>query len=106
MTFNKPPIKALAAEHNVSAAQLIMRWNFQLGVASNPLATNPAYQKENIDIFGFELSGADMACLGSLNASLCPVPPPTNWSAPRTCTACNPANPAIKELPTTRQFYI
>jgi diketogulonate reductase-like aldo/keto reductase len=74
-TFSQPSIKALVAERNVSAARIIMRWNLQLGIASNPLATNPAYQKENIDIFGFVLTDAEMACMNTLNASLCPVPP-------------------------------
>ena len=40
------------------------------------MATNPAYQQQNLDIFGFELTAAEMQCLDTLNASACPPPLP------------------------------
>jgi len=51
--FNQTDIVAVAAAHNISTAQAILRWNVQLGVAVNPMATNPAYQAENLDLFNF-----------------------------------------------------
>ena len=43
-TFGNPSIQAVAAAHSVSAAQVVLRWNVQLGIPVIPQATNPNYQ--------------------------------------------------------------
>ena len=58
-----PAIKRIAAAHGVGTAQVVLRWNLQHGVEVNPLTDNPAYMKENLDLFGFELSATDMRAL-------------------------------------------
>lgn len=83
-TFSEPGVAAVAAMKNLSAAQVILRWNVQLGIAVNPQATNPAYQQENLDIWGFNLTEAEMNCIGSLDPTACPPAPPT--PAQQNCT--------------------
>ena len=85
-TFANPSIQAVAARHNVSAAQVVLRWNVQLGIPVIPQATNPAYQAENLDIFGFDLSASEMECIGTLSPSACPPPPPPPPPPPLTPT--------------------
>jgi hypothetical protein len=75
-TFSNPAVKAIAAAHNVSAAQAVLRWNVQQGIPVIPMATTPDYQAENLDIFGFNLTPREMECMTSLDASVCPPPPP------------------------------
>lgn len=56
----------MAAKYNVSLSQLALRFIYQSGVIPLPKATAPARQKENLDIFGFEISADDfnyMTCL-------------------------------------------
>ena len=55
-TFSQPSIQAIAAAHKVSPSQAVLRWNAQLNIPVIPQATNPEYQAENLDIFGFELT--------------------------------------------------
>jgi diketogulonate reductase-like aldo/keto reductase len=43
-TFSNPSIKLVAAAHNVSCAQAVLRWNVQQGIPVIPMATNPNYQ--------------------------------------------------------------
>lgn len=43
-TFANPSIQAVAAAHSVSAAQVVLRWNVQLGIPVIPQATDPNYQ--------------------------------------------------------------
>jgi diketogulonate reductase-like aldo/keto reductase len=74
--FKHPDILAVASRHNVSTAQVILRWNVQLGVPMNPMATNPAYQLENLDVFSFSLSEVEMFVIGSLPALPTPTPHP------------------------------
>jgi diketogulonate reductase-like aldo/keto reductase len=75
-TFSNPLIQAVAAAHNVSAAQAVLRWNVQQNIPVIPMATNPSYQAENLDIFGFTLTEQEMMCMATLSASFCPPPPP------------------------------
>ena len=60
-------ICAIASAHGVSAAQVILRWDLQRGVVVIPGSGNPEHIKENLDLFGFELSEAEMAALAALD---------------------------------------
>ena len=46
---------------------MLIRWSIQLGNVVIPRATDPARLAENIDVFGFELSDAEMATLGAMD---------------------------------------
>ena len=56
-------MNAIAKAHNVSAAQVALRWIVEQGVAAIPKASTTDYQLENMDVFGFELSASEMRTL-------------------------------------------
>ncbi len=60
-------ISAIAKAHGVTSAQVILRWNLQKGVIVIPGSSNPEHIKENLDVFGFELSKEEMAQINALN---------------------------------------
>lgn len=60
-------INAIAQAHNVSAAQVILRWNLQRGIIVIPGSSNPDHIKENLDLFGFELSDEEMEQIKALD---------------------------------------
>ena len=60
-------INAIAQSHNVSAAQVILRWNLQRGIIVIPGSSNPDHIKENLDLFGFELSDEEMEQIKALD---------------------------------------
>ncbi|MCM1362872.1 MAG: aldo/keto reductase [Clostridiales bacterium] len=60
-------INSIAEVHNVSAEQIILRWNLQRNVVVIPGSRNPDHIKENFDIFGFELSDDEMEQIKVLN---------------------------------------
>jgi 2,5-diketo-D-gluconate reductase A len=62
-----PVIQACAAEHGTSPAQAVLRWHMQLGHIAIPKASSEERIRENLDIFGFELSARDMEALGALD---------------------------------------
>jgi diketogulonate reductase-like aldo/keto reductase len=62
-----PVILACAAEHGVTAAQVILRWHIQLGIIAIPKASSEARIRENLDVFRFSLSDRDMAALAELD---------------------------------------
>ena len=53
-------ISGIAKDHGVSSAQVILRWNLQKGVVVIPGSSNPDHIKENLDLFGFELTDEEM----------------------------------------------
>jgi diketogulonate reductase-like aldo/keto reductase len=65
--LREPVITAIAAVHNKSAAQVILRWHMQMGFCTFPGARNPAYIQENIKIFDFKLSNEEMTQIESIN---------------------------------------
>ena len=62
-----PVIQACAAEHRRSPAQVILRWHMQLGNIAIPKASTEARIRENLDVFGFELSDRDIAAINALD---------------------------------------
>ncbi len=56
-----PVVVRIAEAHEVSPAQVVLRWHVQQGRIMIPKSATPARIASNIDLFGFELSEAEMA---------------------------------------------
>lgn len=61
-----PTLGAIAAQHQRSISQIILRWQVQLGVLPIPKSTKVTRQQENLAIFDFELSSEEMELIGQL----------------------------------------
>jgi 2,5-diketo-D-gluconate reductase A len=48
-------------------AQILIRWNLQLGTVPLPKANRVPHLEENIDVFDFEIRDPDMSALNGLN---------------------------------------
>ena len=57
--FGEEAIVRIAARLGRSVAQVILRWNVQLGVEPLPKAASPERQLENLAVFDFALSAED-----------------------------------------------
>lgn len=60
-------IQSIAQAHGVSAAQVILRWDLQRGIVVIPDSSNPEHIRENLDLFGFELSDDEMGQIAALD---------------------------------------
>src|SRR5690625_1395518 len=60
-------IMALAKKYNKKPAQIIGRWNMQNDVLLVVKASSPQHQKENLNLFDFELNNEDMKQIDSLD---------------------------------------
>ena len=76
-SFEAPPIRDAAARTGKSPAQVILRWHIQLGLAVIPRSVNPERQAQNLDIFDFELTAAEMAAIATLDVGLRTGPDPS-----------------------------
>ncbi len=61
-------IAEIAAAHDRSPAQVVLRWQVQLGNIVIPKSVTRSRIEENFRIFDFELSDGDMEALGALDA--------------------------------------
>jgi 2,5-diketo-D-gluconate reductase A len=55
-----------ATAHGVTPAQVILRWHVQLGSLPIPKSSTPERQRQNLDVFSFELSQPEMASISGL----------------------------------------
>jgi diketogulonate reductase-like aldo/keto reductase len=65
--FEEAPVAQAAEEHGVTPGQVIVRWHVQLGSLAIPKSATPERQRQNLDVFGFELTDDEMAAIGSLD---------------------------------------
>jgi diketogulonate reductase-like aldo/keto reductase len=64
--YGEPAVANAAAAHNVTPAQVILRWHIQLGSVPLPKSARPERQAENLDVFDFELSDAEVEAISAL----------------------------------------
>ena len=64
--LDEDAVTAAADAHGVSPGQVILRWHVQLGSLPIPKSADPERQRQNLDVFGFELTDAEMAAVSGL----------------------------------------
>lgn len=77
--LNQPVLQEIAAKHNKSVAQTILRWDLQKGVVTIPKSIKEHRIIENASIFDFELSPEDMEKIDALNQNRRVGPDPDNF---------------------------
>jgi 2,5-diketo-D-gluconate reductase A len=73
-------IETIAAHHQKTPAQTILRWHLQLGNVVIPKSVTPERIRENFDVFDFELSEDDMATIARLDAGERTGPDPAEFA--------------------------
>ncbi|MET9409048.1 aldo/keto reductase [Streptomyces sp. NPDC002935] len=58
-----PALGKIAETHGVTPGQIVLRWHTQLGAVPIPKSADARRQRENLDLFGFELTPAEMAAV-------------------------------------------
>ena len=66
-TLEDPVITEIATAHGRSPAQVMLRWHLQQGRQVIPKSTKPARIAENFDVFGFDLTGEQLAAIDGLD---------------------------------------
>ena len=64
--FEEPALQRIATQHQRSVAQILLRWNIQQGVPTQARSMNTHHMAENLDIFSWSLSDAEMEVIGSM----------------------------------------
>ncbi len=64
--FEEGAVTRAAASYGVTPAQVILRWQVQLGSIPIPKAASPDRQRENLDVFGFALTDDEVEAITAL----------------------------------------
>ncbi|AMM20533.1 2,5-diketo-D-gluconic acid reductase [Frondihabitans sp. PAMC 28766] len=59
-------IAEIASAHGVTPTQVVIRWHVQIGSVPVPKSQDAGRQRENLDVFGFELSDDEVARISGL----------------------------------------
>ncbi|MBT1181261.1 aldo/keto reductase [Bifidobacterium sp. CP2] len=62
-----PRLKEIGERYGKSAAQVVIRWHIQRGVVVLPKSTHAERIRQNIDVFDFTLTDADMAAIDAID---------------------------------------
>lgn len=57
----------MSKKYGRSPAQILIRWNLQIGTVPLPKANQKKHLEENVNVFGFEIDAEDMRLLNGLN---------------------------------------
>lgn len=68
--FTNPVLAESGKKYGKSNGQVILRWLIQRGIIVIPKSVHDARQKENIDVFDFELSDDDMQKIAELDKNV------------------------------------
>src|SRR5690625_1361271 len=59
-------LRQIAGDHGVTPAQVVLRWHLEHGIVVIPKSVTPERIRANADIFGFSLSGEEVARIDAL----------------------------------------
>ncbi|MCL2285931.1 MAG: aldo/keto reductase [Firmicutes bacterium] len=69
----------IANKYGKSTAQVILRWNIDLGIVTIPKSVTPSRIQANFDIFDFKLTPEEIAAIDGLNKDQRVGPDPDNF---------------------------
>jgi 2,5-diketo-D-gluconate reductase A len=64
--FHEPPVADAARAHDVSPAQVVLRWHLQVGSMPVPKSADAQRQRDNLALDGFELTDDEVAAITAL----------------------------------------
>lgn len=65
--LDEPLFATIGAKYGKTPAQVVLRWNVELGIVPIPRSSNPQRLAQNLDIFDFTLTTAEIAAISALD---------------------------------------
>jgi len=80
--LHHPVVAALAEKYGKTPAQIVLRWQIDLGHSAIPKSVKPTRIAENIDIFDFALATEEVAAISALDTGKRGGPDPETQGTP------------------------
>lgn len=71
--LEEPTIRQIAEAHGKTPAQVILNWEWNLGIPSNPRSMNATHMQENMGIYDWTLTAAEMKQMGAFHQDGCSI---------------------------------
>ncbi len=68
--LSEQTLATIAAKYGKTPAQVVLRWDIELGVVAIPRSSNPERLAQNIDIFDFTLTADEVAAISALDSGV------------------------------------
>jgi len=68
--LSEQTLATIAAKYGKTPAQVVLRWDIELGVVAIPRSSNPERLAQNIDIFDFRLTADEVAAISALDSGV------------------------------------
>lgn len=65
--LKNPAVTEAARVYGKTPSQVVLRWHTQQGIAATPKSADPDRQRENLDIFDFDLTAEEIARISALD---------------------------------------
>jgi len=75
-TLDDETIASIGQAHGKTSAQVMLRWHLQRGRSAIPKSTRPERIAENLDVFDFDLTDAELAAIDGLDQGVRRGPQP------------------------------
>ena len=75
-TLDDETIASIGQAHGKTSAQVMLRWHLQRGRSAIPKSTRPERIAENLDVFDFDLTDAELAAIDGLDRGVRRGPQP------------------------------
>jgi len=75
-TLDDPTIAGIAAAHERTPAQVMLRWHLQQGRSAIPRSVTPSRISENFDVASFDLTADELAAIDGLDTGVRGGPDP------------------------------
>jgi 2,5-diketo-D-gluconate reductase A len=78
--LDEPALAPIAAKHDKTPAQVVLRWHLQLGNIVIPKSVTPSRIAENLQVFDFELDTDDLTAIAGLDSGTRIGPDPATFA--------------------------
>ncbi|MEA2023759.1 MAG: aldo/keto reductase, partial [Actinomycetota bacterium] len=65
--IDDPELSVIAGTHGVTVPQVVLRWMLQRGIVGIPKSVTPSRIASNADLYGFQLSGDEVAAINAMD---------------------------------------
>ena len=91
-----PVLQHLAVQHNLSTAQIALKWTLQHGMTLTTGTTNPQHMHTDLDVFQFRLTDSELALISQIQQQPHHQNYHSNGGTPTTTTTTNNDNSSIE----------
>jgi len=99
-----PIVVKIAAVHSVTPAQVLLQWQYAIGLPTNPRSQNAEHMRDNLNSYSFTLTADEISALNGAPQDTC-ANDPSFYECANSTTGITPTNMIRKVNILKRHHY-